>query len=93
MSARDFDTMKARITDFSSDNDRINKAKEYLPNNFLLAAQVKEIMGLFVFEDVRLDFAKAAYGKTYDPQNYASVKSVLVNRTSQLDLQAYIDNY
>ncbi len=93
MSARDFDTMKARITDFSSDNDRINKAKEYLTSNFLLAEQIKEIMGLFVFEDVRLDFAKAAYAKTYDPQNYALVKAVLVNRASQQDLQVYIDNY
>jgi hypothetical protein len=93
MSASDFDAMKTRITSFSSDNDRINKAKEYLPNNFLLAEQVKEIMGLFVFEDVRLDFAKAAYAKTFDPQNYNFVKSVLVNSTSQQDLQAYIDNY
>jgi hypothetical protein len=93
MSARDFDTMKARITDFSSDNDRINKAKEYLPTNFLLAEQVKEIMGLFVFEDVRLDFSKAAYAKTYDPQNYDVVKSVLVNPSSKQDLQAYMDNY
>ena len=93
MSARDFDAMKTRITDFSSDNDRINKAKEYLPTNFLLAEQVKEIMGLFVFEDVRLDFAKASYAKTYDPQNYRLVKSVLVNLASKQDLQTYIDNY
>lgn len=93
MSARDFDTMKARITDFSSDNDRISKAKEYLPNNFLLAEQIKEIMRLFVFEDVRLDFAKASYAKTYDPQNYSVVKSVLVNPSSKQDLQAYMDNY
>jgi len=93
MSARDFDTMKARITDFSSDNDRINKAKEYLPNNFLLAEQVKEIMGLFVFEDVRLDFAKASYAKTYDPENYRFVKLVLISPSSKQDLQAYIDNY
>lgn len=93
MSARDFDTMKTRIAEFSSDNDRINKAKEYLPNNFLLAEQIKEIMGLFVFEDVRLDFAKAAYAKTYDPQNYHLVKAVLVNPSSKQDLQSYIDNY
>jgi hypothetical protein len=93
MSARDFDTMKARIIEFSSDNDRINKAKEYLPNNFLLAEQVKEIMGLFVFEDVRLDFAKAAYAKTYNPESYRLVKDVLVNATSKQDLQTYIDNY
>ena len=93
MSARDFDTMKARIADFSSDNDRINKAKEYLPNNFLLAAQVKEVMGLFVFEDVRLAFAKASYAKTYDPQNYNLVKSVLINPSSKQALQTYIDNY
>lgn len=93
MSAGDFDAMKTAITSFSSDNDRINKAKEYLPNNFLLAEQIKEIMSLFVFEDVRLDFAKAAYAKTYDPQNYRIVQSVLVNAASQQDLQAYIDNY
>lgn len=93
MSASDFDAMKTAITAFSSDNDRINKAKEYLPNNFLLAEQVKEIMGLFVFEDVRLDFAKAAYAKTFDPHNYSLVKSVLVNPSSQQDLQTYLDNY
>lgn len=93
MSARDFDAMKTAIIAFSSDNDRINKAKEYLPNNYFLAEQVKEIMGLFVFEDVRLDFAKAAYAKTYDPQNYTTVQAVLVNPSSQRDLQTYIDNY
>lgn len=93
MSPRDFDAMKTAIVAYSSDSDRIKKAKEFLPNNFLLAEQVKEIMTLFVFEDVRLDFAKEAYAKTYDPQNYSVVQGVLVNPSSQRDLQSYIDNY
>ncbi len=33
-------------------------------------AQVKEIMGVFSFENTKLDFAKAAYSYVYDKQNY-----------------------
>lgn len=93
ISIRDFAAVKAEITAFSSDSDRLSKAKDVVANHFFTAAQVKELMELFIFEDVRLDFAKYAYQKTFDPQNYAVVKAVLVNESSKRDLQQYINQY
>ncbi|BDS09837.1 DUF4476 domain-containing protein [Aureispira anguillae] len=93
MSIRDFATAKSKIEAFSSDKDRFEEAKVVISANFLTTEQIKEIMGLFIFEDVRLDFAKQAYQKTFDPQNYASIKAALVNRSSQQELQRYLDQY
>lgn len=93
MTMRDFQTAKNEIIAFSSDNDRLVEAKKILINNFLTTAQIKEVMNLFIFEDIRLKFAKDAYQKTFDPQNYATVKAVLVNPSSKQYLQQYIDEY
>lgn len=92
MSSRDFETVRAEISAIPADANKLTRAKQIMDSNFLYASQVKELVVLFVFEDVRLDFAKYAYRKTYDPANYAIVKAEF-SPSKQQDLQYYIDNY
>ena len=39
---------------------------------------------------MRLDFAKYAYNKTVDRENYALVKGALTNESSKAELERYI---
>jgi hypothetical protein len=50
-------------------------------------------MSIFDFEATRLDFAKYAYGRTFDIGNYYKVNDVFDFETSISDLNAYINSY
>ena len=52
--------------------------------------QVKGIMGVFGFEDTKLDFAKYAYERTYDIGNYYKVNDAFSFETSVEELNEYI---
>ena len=61
-------------------------------NSCLLSAQVKEIMLMFNFEETRLDFAKFAYGRTYDIGNYFVVNDAFTFESSIDELGDYINS-
>jgi hypothetical protein len=50
-------------------------------------------MMLFSFEGTRLDFAKFAYGRTYDIGNYYMVNDAFTFETSIDELNDYINGY
>lgn len=89
----DFESMKSSIASKTFEDSKMTIAKQILNNNCLLAGQVKEIMMLFTFEDSRLDFAKYAYGRTYDLGNYYKVNDAFTFESSIDELNSYISTF
>lgn len=76
MDPQSFNDAKQSIIDALSDNTKLSTAKTILASNNVNTNQVIEICRLFSFDDSKLDFAKFAYSKTVDPNNYYKVGSV-----------------
>lgn len=90
MSNADFESAKSSIRTKSFEDSKLTVAKQVLGSNCLLSSQVKEVMLLFSFEDTRLDFAKFAYGKTFDPGNYYKLNDAFQFESSIDELNEYI---
>lgn len=93
MSPNDFESMKSSIGSKTFEDSKMTIAKQILNSNCLLSSQVKEVMMLFTFEDSRLDFAKYAYGRTYDIGNYYKVNDAFTFETSIDELNDYISGF
>ncbi|MCI5058803.1 MAG: DUF4476 domain-containing protein [Flavobacteriales bacterium] len=70
-----FDDLKATILNASFDRDRLRIAQQGLNGRNVTAAEVSDLMNCFNFESTRLKFAKYAYGRTLDPENYYLVNN------------------
>ncbi|MEX0813559.1 MAG: DUF4476 domain-containing protein [Chitinophagales bacterium] len=70
MSQQDFDAARNSIASKDWDETRLSIAKQILGSNCLLSSHVSQIMQVFGWEETKLDFAKFAYGRTYDIGNY-----------------------
>jgi hypothetical protein len=93
MSQNNFQQLKSTIGSKSFEDSKLTIAKQVLNNNCLVTSQVKEIMLMFDFEATRLDFAKYAYGYTYDIGNYFMVNDAFTFESSISDLNNYIGSY
>ncbi|MEO0312164.1 MAG: hypothetical protein RIQ89_1821 [Bacteroidota bacterium] len=89
----DFESVKRSISSKSFEDSKLTIAKQVLANNCMTCSQVRDIMMLFSFEDTRLDFAKFAYGLTYDIGNYYKLNDAFTFETSIDELNAYINGY
>lgn len=90
MSATDFEGAKASIKKQSFSDSQLKIAKQIFTSNCLTSSQVKEIMLIFSFEETRLDFAKFAYGRTFDLGNYYKVNDAFTFSSSVDELNEYI---
>jgi Domain of unknown function (DUF4476) len=90
MSAADFKSAKESIKSKSFADTQLSVAKQILGSNCLSSAQVKEIMLLFSFEESKLDFAKFAYGKTVDRNNFYKLNDAFSFESSIEELNTYI---
>lgn len=93
MSPEDFAAAKQSISSKSFEDSKLSIAKQVFMSNCLLSSQVREIMQLFSFEDTKLDFAKFAYGLTFDPGNYFKVNDAFQFESSIDDLNEYITGH
>jgi hypothetical protein len=93
MSPQDFAGIKTSIMSKSFENTKLEIAKQVLGQRCMTAAQVSEMIRVFDFEATKLDFAKFAYGRTYDIGNYYMVNDVFDFESSISDLNGYINNY
>ncbi len=93
MERNDFQSMKGSITSKSFEDSKLTLAKQVINSNCLLSGQVKEIMQLFTYEESKLDFAKYAYGRTYDIGNYYKVNDAFTFESSIDELNAYINAF
>lgn len=69
----DFSAGKKSIENQSFADTKLKVAKTFTKNNCLSVAQIKEVIGLFSFEDGKLEYAKYAYDFCADKKNYYQV--------------------
>lgn len=93
MSDNAFNMARETIRKESFDNSRMTVARQIADNNYFTTVQVKELVKLFSFEDRKLDFAKYAYGRTVDKNNYFIINEVFTFSKSKEELADYIRNY
>ncbi len=70
MSSSRFRGAKSSIATRDFEDRKLSTAKQIIRNACMTTSQVREIIGLFDFESTKLDFAKVAYDRTYDIDNY-----------------------
>ena len=92
LSATDFAALKQTINSKSFEDTKMTIAKQVVNNQCLFVTQVKEIMQLFSFEESKLDFAKYAYGHTYDIGNYFKVNDAFTFESSTEELNEFIQS-
>ncbi|MEP7277289.1 MAG: DUF4476 domain-containing protein [Bacteroidota bacterium] len=79
-----------RVMDRENDNGRLLFAKRIMDDNFLSAEQVKELARFFSFDNIRLDFAKYAYYKTTDKDNFSVVCNAFSSKTGRDEVMSFI---
>lgn len=90
MLATNFSTALATINNRSFDSDRLTLAKQIASSNCLTCSQVKQIIKTLSYESSRLEFAKYAYTRVYDPQNYYQINDSFSFSSSITELNDYI---
>jgi hypothetical protein len=75
------------------DSDRLRSAKRFVRNNYVNAHQIADIMMMFSFESTKLEFAKYAFHRTCDIQNYGAVFNTLSFNSSRRNLDCYIRDF
>ena len=92
MEPADFQDAKASIAAKGFEETKLTLAKQIGGSNCFTADQVKGIMGLFGFEDSKLDFAKFAYDHVVDVNNYYKVNDAFGFSSSVDELNKYIQS-
>ncbi len=83
--------MKSAIDGKSFEDSKMTVAKQATRGKCLSAEQVKELMGLFTYEESKLEYAKYAYDFTFDRDNYYLVNDAFTFESSIDDLNQYIE--
>lgn len=91
MSTTEFGDARQGIEAKSFEDSKMTTAKQIGRDRCFTAEQVKGIMGLFSFEDSKLEFAKYAYERTYDVGNYYKVNDAFTFESSIDELNSYIE--
>ncbi|MCS7188918.1 MAG: DUF4476 domain-containing protein, partial [Bacteroidia bacterium] len=76
----------------SSEPARLEVARQIATTNCLSSTQVREICRTLMAEPNRLEFAKFAYTRCCDPQNYFTVGEAFAAVTSREELARYIQS-
>lgn len=89
----DFNVGCRSIRNCGYDRDRLRSARHFVRNNYVSAYQIADIMMMFSFESTRLEFAKYAFHRTCDVQNYGVVFNQLSFNSSRRELDCYIRDF
>ena len=93
MNTQEFGLFKESLRNESFDNTRLNIARQVMNTNYFTTAQVKEVVGLFSFENSKLDIAKHGYKNTIDKNQYYTVGDAFSFSSSKEELMTYIQQY
>lgn len=83
-------SIKSSVEDESFSDDKMNVAKQAIRNRCITVSQVRNIMSVFDFEDKKLEFAKYAYERTYDVDNYYLVNKDFDFSSTKDELNKYL---
>lgn len=92
MSAGNFNSALQTVKNQNFDDTRLKTATQIMSANCLNAAQIADICNVFAFEETKLDFAKAAYDRCTEPENYFKVNNVFQFSTSVDELTEYVSS-
>jgi hypothetical protein len=92
MAPASFSKAKENISSNSFEDSKMTVAKQVTKANCMTAAQIVEIMGLFSFEDSKLQYAKYAYDFCYNQGDYYEVNSAFTFESSIEDLNHYLES-
>jgi len=90
MNDRDFNGVLQSISREWLESNKMKSATQIVTQNSLTAAQVKQLVLLFSFENNKLDLAKQAYFNTVDKENYGMLYSVFSFNSSKDELARFI---
>ena len=90
MGAGEFSDAQTSISGKGFEESKMTLAKQIGGGHCFSVEQVKSIMGLFSFEDSKLDFAKFAYDHVHDIGNYYKVNDVFSFESSIDALDQFI---
>lgn len=90
MNDRDFNGVLQSISKEWLESNKMKSATQIVTHNSLTAAQVKQLVLLFSFENNKLDLAKQAYFNTVDKENYGMLYSVFSFNSSKDELARFI---
>ncbi len=93
MSDGDFQSAKSSVASKTWDESRLTMAEQILSSNCMTSAQVRDMMNTFEWEETKLDFAKFAYGHTYDKGNFYKVNDAFEWEQSITDLNTYMQSH
>ena len=85
-----FSDLTQSIINQNMEDTKQNVAKQGIGKFCVTTSQVRQIMGIFNFEESKLEFAKWAYDRTSDRENYFRVNDVFNFSISVDELQSYI---
>lgn len=88
-----FRAAKGAIRNETFDQSKMNLAKQIIGSNFMSAYQVKELVGLFSFEDNKLEIAKYAFPRTVDKNAYFILYDAFSFSSTKEALSVYIQNF
>ncbi|MGF1564033.1 MAG: DUF4476 domain-containing protein [Flavobacteriales bacterium] len=83
--------MRSTIESSSFEDSKMTVAKQATRSKCMTAAQIKQIMGLFTFEESKLDYAKFAYDYCYDVDNYYILNDAFTFSSSIDELNDFIE--
>jgi hypothetical protein len=93
MDGYQFQSALAHLRSLSFESTRQSVARQILDQNWVTAAQMREIVASFTFESGKLDIAKYGYHRTLDPQNYYVVYSAFTFESSVREMVRYTSGH
>ena len=91
MDSKTFSDAKRAIAGTAWDDTRLSTAKTILNSNYVTTQQVIEICRIFSWDENKLEFAKYAFKKTVDNNNYFKVNAVFSWDDSKTALNNYVN--
>ena len=92
MAATSFMKAKDSISASSFEDSKMTVAKQVTKANCMTAEQIMEVMGLFSFEDNKLEYAKFAYDFCYNQGDYYEVNTAFTFESSIEELNKYLES-
>lgn len=92
MASGAFAGAKRSVSSKSFADEKKTTARQILRSNCMSTDQIIEMMGLFSFEDDKLEFAKSAYDRCSDPENYWKLNDAFTFSDSIQELDEFLQS-
>ncbi len=89
---KESEALKIKVDAKNTDTEKLKLLKDELRKESLSTLQVSYIMDWLLFESTKVEFAKWAYSLTVDKENYSSLSPKLTYKSSQEELNDYVND-